>query len=64
MPICSKFCPVTCQDCWPEMSSWGHRAHQTKAKEIDDELEIMLDIKKDFAISFIQENQLVDKGLF
>ena len=63
MPICSKSCTVTCQDCWPEMSTLGQRAHQTKAKEIDDEMEIMLDIKKDFTISFIQENQLVDKGL-
>ena len=46
------------------MSRMDQRAHQTKAKEFDNELEIMLDIKEDFAISFIQENQLVDKGLF
>ena len=46
-------CTVTYQDCWPEMSKARPEAKDIK---LDDELE-------DFKISFIQGNQLVEKGL-
>ena len=53
MPICSKYCTMSCQDCWPEMSKNRPKAEDIK---LDDELE-------DSQISFIQKNQLVEKGL-
>ena len=47
-------CTVTYQDCWPEMSKARPEAKDIK---LDDELE-------DSQISFMWENQLVEKGLF